>query len=666
MREPKNDDSHMKRWIWPTGIYALAASALTWPLVLHITESIPLGSERSPTVPLFNMWTLGWNVNRIQLGYREYWDAPIFYPVQGAFAFSDPQPLTGLMAAPFWATSPVLAYNAVLLLFLVLNGLAVFVFLRRRGLTFVPALLGGLLALSLPFLVQERGVIQLLPIFGVILAIDGLWSMTDTPSWQAGLRLGLGVAITFLVSEQFALFLGLLLLVAIPYLLPQVNQKRFWLSAGLAMVVTAALVLPVAVPQMEALEVMAPRIGAFTRSAATITNGSAQFADYLRPSSATWQSGWFPLKLEGNQRLFPGAMLLCLALAGTIIGLRQKQQRKWTIFLVSSAALAFLISFGLNLKLADWHPYDILREFVPGFNNLRSPFRMGYFVQIYLLLLAALFLEWMGQRQRQVIILFLVGLVFLEVFPRPARLAPVPPTIKSETIVGPAIFLPFPDDRATSAYADTTSWMVASLPQTIPLVNGYSGYFPSLQSQLKTLLADFPTPGGMAALRALGVKTILIRQDWMDIARTSRLAESMAAGEIREIMTVGDFLVYRLADSQLHPASAYDGGWALETSLDKQVIELRAFAAVPDEQMYVLAPQVAPLDWRVQLTGPDGETSISDVSPPNAVLLFHGSDRWLRMRVPLPPGARGQYVVKLINNVNGKVLAERVMDVTGR
>ena len=91
----------MKRWIWPVGINALAALVLTWPLVLHITASIPLGSERSPTVPLFNLWTLGRKVNPIQLSYQGYLDAPVFYPVQGAFAYSEPQPLIGLMAAQF-------------------------------------------------------------------------------------------------------------------------------------------------------------------------------------------------------------------------------------------------------------------------------------------------------------------------------------------------------------------------------------------------------------------------------------------------------------------------------------------------------------------------------------------------------------------------------------
>lgn len=650
----------MKRWLWPTGIYTLAVLALTWPLAMHITESIPSGSEQSPTVPLFNLWTLGWNTNQIQLGYREYWNAPIFYPVQDTFAFSEPQPLSGLLAFPIWFISPALAYNAVLLLFLLLNGVVVYAFLRRRGFAFRASLLGGLLALSLPFLTQERGVLHLLPVFGVILAIDGLWSMTDSPSWQAGLRLGLGVAITFLVSEQYALFLGLLMIPAIPFLLPRIISRQFWLAAGLAVAVSAVLILPVAIPQMKALE----RMG-FTRGADTIAVGSAQPADYLRPASSTWQGRWFPFTLEGNQRLFPGAMLFLFALAGIITGLHQKRHRKWTIFLVVSALLAFLISLGLNLEIGYWQPYELLREFVPGFSNLRSPFRIGYFVQIYLLLLATLALDWPEKRQYRIITLILFGLLLLEMIPRPARLTQVPPAIRTENLVGPAIFLPFPEDRATVAYADTASWMVSTLPRSIPLLNGYSGYFPSLHSQLKMLLVDFPTPGSMAALRALGVRTILIHQDWMDDDQASRLTEHIRNGEILEGAANGDFLVYGLANSRLQAVSAYDGGWAVEATLEKAVIKLRAYAAVPDEKMYIVVPKIAPLEWRVQLTGPDGEISISEVYPPNAFLLYHGSDRWARINVPLPRGAQGQTVIQLINNLSGEIVAEQEMEIHG-
>ncbi|NIQ52158.1 MAG: hypothetical protein GWN71_01345, partial [Gammaproteobacteria bacterium] len=66
-------------------------------------------------MPYFNVWTLGWNASWLTAPDAGYWDAPIFHPAPGAFAFSDPQLLTGLAATPLWWMSPALAYNGILI-----------------------------------------------------------------------------------------------------------------------------------------------------------------------------------------------------------------------------------------------------------------------------------------------------------------------------------------------------------------------------------------------------------------------------------------------------------------------------------------------------------------------------------------------------------------------
>jgi hypothetical protein len=104
--------------------YVLVAAVLTWPLVAHLTDALSLGTEPTSTVPLFNLWTLEWNRAQIADLYANYWDAPLFHPTSGAFALSEPQPLTGLAYAPVaWlGGNPVLAYNLVSLAILALNG----------------------------------------------------------------------------------------------------------------------------------------------------------------------------------------------------------------------------------------------------------------------------------------------------------------------------------------------------------------------------------------------------------------------------------------------------------------------------------------------------------------------------------------------------------------
>lgn len=76
---------------WPAALFTVMATAVTWPTIRFLNSAIPLGSESVPTVPLFNLWTMSWNVNRLLHGYQGYWNASIFYPVSGTFAFSDPQ-----------------------------------------------------------------------------------------------------------------------------------------------------------------------------------------------------------------------------------------------------------------------------------------------------------------------------------------------------------------------------------------------------------------------------------------------------------------------------------------------------------------------------------------------------------------------------------------------
>ncbi|HID53984.1 MAG TPA: hypothetical protein EYP41_18350 [Anaerolineae bacterium] len=638
--------------IWAGGLYALTATAVTWPAIRHLATTIPQGSESVPTVPLFNLWTLSWNVNRLLHGYQGYWDAPIFYPASGAFAFSDPQPLTGLLAAVFWPFGSAAAYNLILLLFLALNGWAAFTLLRHRGLPLGPALLGGLLVQMLPFLAHERGVLQLQPVFGVLWAVDGLWQLAERPRTRFAVQVGLGVAITFLTSGYYALFLVVLLATAVPFLPSFWRKRRFWTAVWPGILLAILFIVPVAWPQTQAIQAMG-----FSRSIGTITKNSATLSDYGRLSAALRFHHWSPWPVPGNQALFPGAGLLVMALLGSYSGLRQAERRRWTLYLLAGTAVAFLLSFGFNLKVGDWQPYAWLRDFVPGFDNLRSPFRWGYFVQMYLALLAALFLEalWRHGRRWRWVAVGLTALVLLELLPAPARLASVPPPLDVQALTPPLIFLPFPESKSVRSYADTAVWMAAA--SSVPMVNGYSGYFPQTNGQLRDLLADFPTFGGLEALRSLGVRTILIAPDSLTPAQETKLAAEVADGRLLPHPPLNNFLVYELPDAQFNPAANYTGQWALDVAVDGDELALRAYAAVPDTQIYVVTPVLAPLKWQVILVGEDGRRLEYLVSPPGTVLLYHDSNLRLPVVIPLPETA-GTYTVTLQNEDSGEIVGK--------
>ncbi|MEM7349105.1 MAG: hypothetical protein AAF485_33160, partial [Chloroflexota bacterium] len=138
-REPYSRVTMPSPWVI-FAIFVLWSLVLTYPLIWQLSSHIPQGDEGVGTVPLLNLWTLQWNGDQLMQGYPHYWDAPIFAPIQGAFAFSEPQPLTGLLALPLWlaTASPALGYNGVVWLFLVLNGWFTYWLLRSWCVSWVP------------------------------------------------------------------------------------------------------------------------------------------------------------------------------------------------------------------------------------------------------------------------------------------------------------------------------------------------------------------------------------------------------------------------------------------------------------------------------------------------------------------------------------------------
>ena len=150
--------------------FVVGAIALTWPLARDLGDGIPLGAEKVATVPLFNLWTLAWNVESLGRGFDGYWNAPIFHPIADTFAFSEPQPLLGILGFVLCqlGLSIVAAYGLLLMGSLAVNGMLGALLLRRAGLAWLPSISGGALILVLPFTHQELGVLQLVPLAGVL------------------------------------------------------------------------------------------------------------------------------------------------------------------------------------------------------------------------------------------------------------------------------------------------------------------------------------------------------------------------------------------------------------------------------------------------------------------------------------------------------------------
>src|SRR4029453_14850063 len=196
--------------LWATGaavVSFLASILATWPMAANLTTSVPLGTELEATVPFFNIWELWWTADGLQHAFARDWDAPIFSPNAGAFTFSEPQPLTGLLVAPLWelGATPALIYNIALLLMLTLNGVFAYRLARALNAPRLAALVGGVLMVTMPFVAKVEGALHLAALYGILWTLEGLVKFSRRGSLRHAAWVAAGLVVQYLTCEQYAL-----------------------------------------------------------------------------------------------------------------------------------------------------------------------------------------------------------------------------------------------------------------------------------------------------------------------------------------------------------------------------------------------------------------------------------------------------------------------------
>lgn len=515
-------------------LYAVLAVWATWPLAQHSTTALPLGSMQVATVPLFNLWTIWWNADWWRYATDGYWNAPIFHPAADTFVFSEPQPTSILVAPVIWLTgSRVLAYNVYLWLSLVLNGLFTYRFLRALRINRVIATGSGAALLLLPIVHWQLEVVQLVPLWGVLWTWTACLRTAREPTLRRGAELGVAFALAFLICAHHGLFLAVLLAGAAGALGRTCRRPRAWPAWLLALVVAAALVGPVVARMRRAVDG-----NEFTRSRQTVTRLSAQPGDYTAATGV-------PLIDFGDAaarplwRLGPGWIKASLAALAVAFGLWRRRWRRPTLFLLVTAILAFLLSLGPHLRIRDWHPWWTLTEVCPGFSQVRNVFRFAFFVQAVAVLLAALGLHGLCVLSRRMlprgrwrivatIALTTIGLAaVLEIRPKTQRLATVPNAashagwiefIRDQTPSGRSIAcLPFAQGNKVGDFESTTHWMYYGTFHGVPLVNGYSGFFPGDSFELRDAVNEaldgaFPTREILDRFADADVEFLVVRR----------------------------------------------------------------------------------------------------------------------------------------------------------
>jgi hypothetical protein len=485
------------------GLFALLTLAMTWP------QGRYLSSRAVPHQDVFfNMWRLRWLAHALVTPSAHLFDANIFYPEPRTLAYSDAMPVEGLVAAPLvWAgMKPVLVHNLLLLGAIAVSGAAMFALAWYLTGSRGAGILAGIVFAFAPYRFEHVMHMELQWAMWTPLAFLALHRTFDTGKWKYGLATGACVALQMLSSIYYGIFLASLLTLGAVLLMAR--DRSVPLPNALVPLAAGAL-LAAAVSAAYAMPYLRVRDRVGDRPAAEVTAFSARPSSYLAAPAANWLYGRRSASRGGpERRLFPGVLPVLLAIAGVL--LRSPSRRAIVYLLLLVAAFETSLGFG-------GYAYRFLYDYVPAYRGLRASARLGMFVLMFLGVLAAYgyqaLVEGRAARIRAVVVTMLaLGLLaeYRVSVGLTAYANAAPPIYQILAHQPRGVVAEFPVPRVDALPGDDAEYAYMSTFHWFPLVNGYSGIYPSSYLARLERLRGFPDERSLIQLRRDGVRYVII------------------------------------------------------------------------------------------------------------------------------------------------------------
>jgi hypothetical protein len=485
-------------------IFCALAVAWTWPLAARMSWRIP----HDPGDPLLVTWMMWWNTQAVPLT-AEWWDAPIFFPLRGAFALSEHVLGMSIVTTPIQLAggSALFAYNVALLLSFALSGFFSFLLVRQLTGSTAVAFCAGLAYGFAPYRASQLSHLQVLTSQWMPLALYALHRYLVAPRVRLLVLFGAAVLIQGLSHGYYIFFFGVLFACWLAWFVDWRREPRRAFVIVVAYVIAS---LPL-VPILWTYRAVQGHLG-LSRSIEEVIIYSATYSAFgnIPPMLAFWRDEYAE---TGENYLFTGVTVVALLLAGIVLGLARdpdgplrralggrgsapavrddpnprapggrrdpRDPRRAFAFYALSTFLMYALAMGPARPdsglLALAHPYTLLM-WLPGFTGLRVAARFAMLGVLCLsttagLALARLTATW-PQSQRWLFPIVLAGLVFDGWMHRMPL--GVPPGRLELPAVRDTAVLELPADDARVSIAA----MYRSMSHGYPLINGYSGYTP--------------------------------------------------------------------------------------------------------------------------------------------------------------------------------------------
>jgi hypothetical protein len=535
----------------------LLAVVMTWPLVVHLGETIPkdLGD------PLAQSWQVAWG--GFALGHQplDFFQSNQFWPFDDTLAFSDA--LLGYAPSGMLGSGPQAAVVRYDLLFGFAYALAfagTYLLARELGAGRWAALVAGAAFAFAPFRLEQDGHMHVISSGGIPLALAlGVRGVRLGRPWP--LLAGWLVA-TWQLSLGFTLGLPLAYLLAVLGVIaavlwwrrgrPRIERPMLAAAAigGLIFVGAAGLI-------SRPYERVADEHPQARRSPATVAAYSGPAYEFLvaPDENLVWGEATAGLrdKLTNvpEKTLFPGLLTLILAIAG-VGWAGYARGLRWGL---AAAALAIsVLALGFREQGGLLWPYRVVYETLPGWEAIRTPGRLVTFSSLALALLAAGGAERLAGLVRRrdarlaVASCALVALVIaiegrgLPLDPTDSQAQPRVPAIPPSTASVPAPQLHLPALRAE----DNRRYLLWSTDGFPDLVNGRSSTQPRLTTRLIELMDGFPDRRTVIALDRLGVASVVVHLDRIHGTPQAGIESRSVAGLPISRRRDGALLVYEL------------------------------------------------------------------------------------------------------------------------
>jgi hypothetical protein len=300
-------------------LYCGLTLAYAWPVLVNLGSTLPhdLGD------PGLNAWIIWWNSQAVPLT-QQWWNAPIFHPVPGAFSLSETMLSVALLTTPLqWlGTGPMAAYNIAFVASVPAAGVAAHLLVHRLTGRHDAALIAGLAFAFSPYRVAQFAHIQTLWPCWMPLCLLALHRYVETSQTRYLVYAALFWLLNGLTNGYFLMFFGVLTAL---WMLWFVRSPRHVIGIGSALTIGTLPIVPLLVGYITHHAALG-----LSRRSEEIHFFSADLSAIWSASRDLWLSRLWTLTPKPEGELYPGVLIVALTVVGGVVAWRQAGGRPWS------------------------------------------------------------------------------------------------------------------------------------------------------------------------------------------------------------------------------------------------------------------------------------------------------------------------------------------------